>query len=142
MEIGDKVNVGILFLNDELKGFSENLFFIKDVEIIDKSDYDEDVFILSKIKNIRPFRIDDDHFVPLTGYEFHFRKNRIDDVDYASSYGCYFIVSYENDENKLKYQLIQHIINDDKKRSNALKEELNNLDNEINSLLIIQKMYE
>ena len=137
--IEKEVNVLIFFKNDENKINIDNLFYIENVKIKSVSDYDDDVLVLEKIKNINP--IGDNFFVPRTGYEFHFRVNRFDDVDYASSYGCYFIVSFSNDENKLKNILIDHLIYDNNKRLKFLKEEMKQISDETNDLTILKNKF-
>jgi hypothetical protein len=129
--VGDKVGVVIAFEDDDDIIHKENIFYFNNVKIVSKSDYDDEVFVLDKIKiNISAKNYSG--FVPRTGYELHFRNTKINDLDYASSYQCYFFVTKTNLTKEDVNKFLTQIIDSKSKRIKYLEEELSKAKNELN----------
>lgn len=129
--IGDKVGVAIAFEDDDEIIHKENIFYFNDVKIVSKSDYDDEVFILDKIKiNISTKNYSG--FVPKTGYEFHFRNTKTNEFDYASAYHCYFFITENHLTKEDVDKFLTQIIDSKSKRIKYLEEELSKAKNELN----------
>ena len=129
--VGDEVGVVIAFEDDDNIIHKENIFYFNNVKIVSKSDYDNEVFVLDKIKINVPIE-NYSGWLPLTGYEFHFRNTQTNELDYASSYHCYFVVAKTNLTKEIVGKFLTQIIDSKSKRIKYLEEELSKAKNELN----------
>lgn len=129
--VGDEVGVLIAFEDDENIIHKENIFYFNNVKIVSKSDYDDEVLVLDKIKINVPIE-NYSGWLPLTGYEFHFRNTKINELDWASSYNCYFVVTQKNVTKEIVSKFLTQIIDSKSKRIKYLEEELSKAKNELN----------
>ena len=132
MKIGDKINVAIAFLNDDERIEKENIFAFNNVEVGDVNEFDNHVFVLKKIKDMKPVNRSD--FIPLTGYELCVRDSSANLIDYAMAYRCYFMFSYNRGGNDLINDLLQyrikelnHEIEEEEHKLKALVDDVDNI---------------
>lgn len=130
VKMGRKFNVAIAFENDKEAIFKEGVFFVKDVEVDSVSAYDKHVFNFCINKRLLNFSKDNNYkeysgCIPISdNYVICFRDNKLNMLDYASSYRCYFFVTNEQDSNIAINKMFDLILEEKYKTLDALQKQV------------------